>query len=66
MTKVCDYHDLPLVCGECSYFDGFPTQTPEKHDAYWRIQGKFHPFRPVHRIPDPEFDTVDIVPCGLA
>jgi hypothetical protein len=60
----CDYHDLPVVCGECG------------RDAMFRqhmipvpagIHPDFHAFHPVHRIPDPEgIEGTAVVPCGEA
>jgi hypothetical protein len=54
----CDYcaEGIPVVCGDCGDHE-------DLHDWQWE-----HPFRPVHRIPDPEGieGVVAVVPCGRA
>jgi len=66
-VKVCDYHDLPLVCGECDSRRGaLPTLKTGITHHYGKSDA-MHRIRPVHRIPDPEaVEGTQVVPCGLA
>jgi hypothetical protein len=62
----CDHHDLPKVCGDCSYFEGFPDGTVESHDAYWRKLnlGTIEPYRAAHKLVDPEgIEGTAVMPC---
>lgn len=65
--KACDYHDLPLVCGECDragVLDFGPRHRPA---LVYEGVPNFHTFVPVHQIVDPEgFEGTAKVPCGLA
>jgi hypothetical protein len=58
--KVCDHHDLPLVCDTCGYEQSL-------HAAPDTYAGRLaHPFRPVHILVDPEgFEGNQLIPCPL-
>jgi hypothetical protein len=60
----CDYHDLPLVCGECGY-EVWPIDGSWDYDHL--TENRMHSVQPIHRIPDLEgIEGTAIVPCGEA
>jgi len=55
--RICEWHDLPLVCGECG---AGLARCIHQYPGGGFTRGA------VHRIPDPEgIEGTTIMPCGL-